>query len=209
MTLLDENPNTPERTRRFNQILARLINRGVQAGAGLGSDEGVMRVNAGRSLFIPDAVTGVACLLETPVCVLDFLEVDLYTDGGLEHASDTGVNPARDRLRVKVKSGGGVVRDSDGLSIALDRFSVYDGSASIDFTTAVVLNLDTEQINTNTDEFTLASDALTIASDGNATFGITVTAGSAGNQAYRFDFVLRKNGVAVESTRTQGGAGVL
>ena len=112
MPLLDENPNTPARTRRFNQILARLINRGVQAGEGLGSDDGVMKVNAGRSLFIPDVATGVACLLESPACVLDFLEVDLFADGGLAHANDTSVSPARDRLQIDLHATPGLEVDT-------------------------------------------------------------------------------------------------
>jgi len=120
MPLLDENPNTPERTRRFNQILARLINRGFQAGLGLNSTEGVLRVNAGRSLFIPDAATGVACLLEDPACVLDFLEVDLFTDGGLEHADDASVSPNRDRLKIDLHGTPGLELTSTGIRVLVE-----------------------------------------------------------------------------------------
>ena len=113
MPLLDENPNTPARMRRFNQILARLLNRGIIAGAGLRATEGVLRVAQGRSIFVPPAGDG--CLTESPACLLDTVEVDVFEDGGLEHAGDTAVSPARDRLRVKAFFG--LATDSNGLNI--------------------------------------------------------------------------------------------
>jgi hypothetical protein len=103
MVLLDENPNDPTRMRRFNQILARLINRGIQAGKGLRSTEGVLRVAEGRSIFIPELGDG--CTGESPSCSIDTVEVDVHSDGTLEHASDTAPDPDRVRLRVAVGDG--------------------------------------------------------------------------------------------------------
>lgn len=105
--ILDENPNTPTRMRRFNQILARLINRGIQAGAGLRSTNAVLRVAEGRSFYIPPEA-GAACTGESPACSLDTCEVDVHDDGTLEHANDAAALPDP-RIRLRVKIGDGLI----------------------------------------------------------------------------------------------------
>ena len=48
----------------------------------------------------------------------DEIKVDLFADGGLEFAAAPG-DPYEDSgVRVKIKSGGGIIRDSDGLSVS-------------------------------------------------------------------------------------------
>lgn len=120
--LLDENPNTETRMRRWMQIFARFLNRGEIAGAGLSADDGVIDVNAGRSLFIP--ATGDACLGESPACAIDELEVDIYADsdgGGLEHKTDTSVSPNRVRLSVLLDDPvSGLEFDNNGLQVKID-----------------------------------------------------------------------------------------
>jgi len=109
--LLDENPNTPTRLRRNMQILSQLINRGAQAGGGLGSTDGVMFVKTGDGLDLDG----------------DFVAVALATDGGIVFETDAGV----EKLKVDLIALGRTVRTvtSSETLTATDDIVLVDASS--------------------------------------------------------------------------------
>lgn len=127
---LDANPVDEKRKLRNWQILAQLLNHdGALAGDGLGFDaDGNLYVKVGNGLEIAsDAVavdlaatpglqfvSGDLAALVQGVLAIDASGIKLSIGEGLE-------NDGADALRVKIKTDGGIDRDSNGLNAEILR----------------------------------------------------------------------------------------
>jgi len=131
-------PRTDARARRNSQGLASevdwvgsgslltldgdgLLQLSLKSDGGLANNSGELTIDLDADPGLVLAATGVKVKVAAPIL--------LDTGGvGLDLATDPGLELNSDQLQVKTKTGGGVVRDSDGLSVDATQLSAADTS---------------------------------------------------------------------------------